>query len=249
MFVEETNNYTINYGESGYISLQELSLLQNLYLEDKLGENNLIIFYDGINEVLARCRKDYKGLVTAQYEKINGILEKNKILDNKYSFRKLFLQVEMMLVAISKRIYGYPDENYTKNINKENNSDVYDCDEDQLKAEKIAKQLVDIWSMANNLTKLKGDKIISILQPVAYVGKPKIDYLNLTSSYHKEQADQYLTVYPLIKKYAKKHNIKYYDLTNIYDDCEICYVDQFHVGPQAHKLLAKKIVNIVEAQY
>ena len=76
MFVEETNNYTINYGESGYISLQELSLLQNLYLEDKLGENNLIIFYDGINEVLARCRKDYKGLVTAQYEKINGILEK-----------------------------------------------------------------------------------------------------------------------------------------------------------------------------
>ena len=69
---------------------------------------------------------------------------KNKILDNKYSFRKL-LQVEMMLVAISKES-GYPDENYTKNINKENNSDVYDCDEDQLKAE-IAKQLVDIWSM------------------------------------------------------------------------------------------------------
>ena len=66
---EETNNYTINYGESGYISLQELSLLQNLYLEDKLGENNLIIFYDGINEVLARCRKDYKGLVTAHENK------------------------------------------------------------------------------------------------------------------------------------------------------------------------------------
>jgi len=249
IFASQTNSRSLNYGESGYIAIQELLLLQNLLIEKKLKKNNLIIFYDGINEVLARCRKDYNGLVTAQYDRINNILEKNKVEDNKYSFRKLFLQVEMFLTAILKRINGTPSKNISNNFNQINLTDVYDCDENKQKAEKVAKQLIHIWKMADKIIELQEDKIIKILQPVAYIGNPKIKYLSLTSTYHSEQAKQYLVVYPLIKKIAEEQNVKYYDLTDIYDECDDCYVDQFHVGPKAHKLLSKEIVNIIEKDY
>ena len=82
---------------------------------------------------------------------------------------------------------------------------------------------------------------LAVLQPVAYWGSPKVDYLDLTIFEGMLLKKQYEAVYPLIIEEAKKHDIDFLDLTSVYDGCDNCYIDFCHVGPQAHHRLANAL--------
>ena len=76
LYSKEYKLKTYNFGESGYTSRQSLALLINLYLEEKIKpDKNIIIFYDGFNDVFMGCRSEIRKIQTQREKQINEILE------------------------------------------------------------------------------------------------------------------------------------------------------------------------------
>ena len=76
---------------------------------------------------------------------------------------------------------------------------------------------------------------------MAFIGSADIDYLKLTNSEDVALSLQYKAVYPLIRQFAAASNINFIDLSSLYDNCDNCYIDFCHVGPQAHQLLVDSL--------
>ena len=122
----------------------------------------------------------------------------------------------------------------------------YSCASDAERAEEVAATLVNTWLAASDLVKSKGGEFTAILQPVAFIGNPIIKYLNLTTSYDIALAEQYTAVYPLVREMAEKRNIRFIDLTHVYDGCDNCYIDFCHVGPQGHQILVPNLIKYLD---
>lgn len=235
LFAKENNVSTYNFGESGYIARQSLSFLLNHLLLDKENDqlsNINVVFYDGANDVLKLCRSEINEMDTLYVETIRNSLAASTY--NKWSFKRTFEQLsDLMLGLINK--FGR-----TKSlVNK-----TYDCVNDPNRASEVASIIVNTWQLASDIVNNRGGNFTAILQPIAYIGNPEINYLDLDTDSHQILAAQYHTVYPLIVELVQKHNLEFYDFSSTYDNCSDCYIDFCHVGPQAHALLVNKISNI-----
>ena len=207
-----------------------MALLQNTYItRSKSGREpkRVVIFYDGVNEVLHRCRNEIQGLGTGREAQIQ-----QNLLGGKWSFYRTFSQLINYLGKISSGI--------TKPAAKRAGY-FYDCVSDPLRAGFIADTLVNTWQQARNLAQANGDEFIAILQPVSFIGSADVSYLDLSDAKKQELARQYETVYPLIVSAANASNIPFINLTDVYDGCTDCYIDFCHVGPQAHQLLVERM--------
>ncbi|MBC6422005.1 MAG: hypothetical protein GDA43_13325 [Hormoscilla sp. SP5CHS1] len=82
---------------------------------------------------------------------------------------------------------------------------------------------------------------MAILQPVAYVGNPKLTHLNF-NKWGKEIELQYKNVYPLIKDVMRKRGHKWIvDYTDMFSHDEYIYIDKAHVSPNGNLIIAKQI--------
>ena len=228
---------TKNFGESGYIAHQSLTYLINILLID--GTNRdldgiNIIFYDGVNDVADRCRSEIKGLGSSQEMEIRQRLAGDGSYGGKWSFRRTFSQ----LIDLSQEIISRISVNSATII--ENN---FNCDNDPEKAYEVALSLVNTWKLTSDIVTGRGGNFTAILQPVAYIGTPEIDYLNLNSPNDNELAEQYAAVYPLIREIAGSSKLEFIDLSHAYDGCEDCYIDYCHTGPQANALLVDHLTS------
>tara|TARA_B100000767_G_scaffold11815_1_gene11443 strand:- start:266 stop:1105 length:840 start_codon:yes stop_codon:yes gene_type:complete len=237
IFSERLNTRVTNFGETGYIARQSLSLLANYFVDKSLTDlsGQHIVFYGGANDVAHRCRSEISGLGTGREQQIQSMLFSESY--ERYSFAKLFEQLTQFLQAVTRKL-GI-DEAQT--IALEN----YACASDPRRAEEIARTLVETWQVASDLVTNRGGKFTAILQPVAFIGNANIDYLELTSANSSVLSMQYETVYPLIRQFAADANINFVDLTSAYDNCNNCYIDFCHVGPQAHQILVDNLVNSI----
>ncbi|MGQ9621728.1 MAG: hypothetical protein ACUVTX_12235 [Bacteroidales bacterium] len=99
-------------------------------------------------------------------------------------------------------------------------------------------------------TKKLADEIhasfLGILQPVAFRGRPRTDYLRIDNS----MAPVYRAFYSTV---LKKLNEPVYselskcvvDFENIFDGDEYIYIDEMHVSPQVNSIAAIMIYNII----
>ena len=150
-----------------------------------------------------------------------------------YSFSKLFEQLKDFLQAAKQK------------INKKNTQKLaqqfYNCSSNPDRAEEIARSLVETWQTASDIVTKRGGNFTAILQPVAFIGDPNINYLDFTSDNYLAMGMQYKAVYPLIRQFAKAKNIDFVDLSFVYDKCDNCYIDYCHAGPQGHKILVENL--------
>ena len=230
IFSSLTGLDSLNFGESGYVARQSLSFLQNEYIsKNKISQKKrIIVFYDGVNDVANNCLKDLIGLDTPKQIKIRKELKASK---DGLSFYSTFKQLILFFNLVSERLKGQTEE-------------FYDCSSNEVKANFVADSLVNSWIQASKLAEANGDTFIAILQPVAFIGNPNISYLNLKDTISKELKVEYDKLYPLISEKAEKANLTFFDLTDIYDKCEICYIDFCHVSPNGNKILATKLIDI-----
>lgn len=237
IFAERLNTRVTNYGESGYIARQSLSLLTNYLVDNSLTDlsGQHIVFYDGVNDVANRCRREISGLGTGREQQIQSMLSTKS--NEKYSFAKLFEQLTQFLQAVTRKL-GMVEAS-------SNASENYNCSSDPSRAEEIARTLVETWQVASDLVTNRGGEFTAILQPVAFIGSADIEYLKLNSANHTALSMQYQAVYPLIRQFAADANIDFVDLTTAYDGCNNCYIDFCHVGPQAHQILVDNLVNSI----
>ena len=237
IFAKRLSTHVNNFGETGYIARQSLALLTNYFVDKSLSDlsGQHIVFYDGVNDVAHRCRSEISGLGNVREQQIQSVL--SSITNEKYSFGKLFEQLTQFLQAVTRRL-GMVS---ASTIASEN----YACSSDPKRAEEIAKTLVETWQVASDLVIKRGGKFTAILQPVAFIGSANIGYLELTSANDTALSMQYETVYPLIRQFAAAANIDFVDLSSVYDDCNNCYIDFCHVGPQGHQILVDNLVNSI----
>ncbi len=213
-----TNISTLNLGEFGYTSSQEL----NLYIKNIiLHKPKVVLFYDGFNDVFHKCRSENN-----YYSGARESFFKQKIMGEKYvqSYTINFFEPIKRIVA-------------KFNLSVEKNS-YFDCDKNQNKSKKIAQVLVNNWKIANSISKENNIKFVPILQPVAYFTDSLVDHINL----NEQIKLQFETVYPLIIEEINKNNLSYINLMDSLSDKKTFFIDHVHLAPIGNKQIASDIL-------
>jgi len=217
-------NYQVhNHGEAGFLSRQELARLVNLVNQN--GPMDLVVFYDGCNDVYHMCRADLS---------INGHREEKKIR-NKLGPRSHV--VDSLTGSLRDSIRWIK----TKLEDKKPPSR---CQADHRFAQKVAKTIVNNWTIAKEIANLGGAEFHAILQPLAPIGSPNVEYL--PNKILISRSRDYLLVYPLIQEIMRREGITWiHDFTDAFDRDEYIYIDSCHVNALGNNIIARKIDKII----
>ena len=223
-----TDHYEVtNYGETGWTSRQNLAQLINLMNEGKAPD--IVIFYDGANDVAIHCNLGFGSALNVHHE--SRKLER-LVLDSQsksYFYRNFIVPA----VDTFQRATGYV----------RNPSD-WACDVDPDRAVAVANHLLRNWEIAHTLVESYGGEFIGILQPVSAVGEPRLDYLELDPGRLTNYAATYAQIRPLIQE----RDLEWvWDLTDTYDIDRPLYIDHVHVTGDGNGLVAARIAKILQA--
>jgi len=222
-----------NYGERGLDSRQNVERLVNLLALRRPAE--LVVFYDGVNDIAALCRNDTR---------LNGHGQENQIgnkLDVGGGVRGLLWERTFDLVARTRRaVSGAPE------------SGVYDCAKDPARARAVADVVVRDWQIARTLALASCARFITVLQPVAYIGRPRLGQIvdnpaapkDLES--FKDLGQQFRAVYPLWQRLAGQPGMRWlYDFTGAFDGNTLTYIDYVHVSQAGNEIIARRLDALV----
>ncbi len=209
-----------NHGQAGFVSRQGLARLTNLVNQNQ--PMNMIIFYDGCNDSLSLCRSDVS---------INGHREQAKMakkLEHRWQIPdNLFGSIGMVIQKIAKKGERPPSQ----------------CAGNPEYAQMVASTLVNNWKIAKTVAALGGADFHAILQPVAPIGHPNIQYLSKRGS----QTDFHL-VYPLVLEIKEREQLDWiHDFTDVFDVNEYIYIDSCHVNGRGNQIIAQKIRGFLDS--
>jgi len=225
-----TNLKVTNYSLVGYHARQNVNKLISAYagLGPSTNHSRIVIFYDGVNDVLDKCQADNSGSGTAREHQIRAAVDFDD-LSPSVAIRPALALIEQIDNALDQSL-----------MNSE-----YVCNEDPDRSEEIAQALVNDWRIADAIARLNGDRFIAILQPVAYLSNTRLGHLSADSKEWDEVARQYLSIYPVIRRYASAAGIEFVDLTHIHDHDEFIYIDFCHTSPNGNRYAAEAIAEII----
>jgi hypothetical protein len=192
---------------------------------------DLVIFYDGVNDAAFLCPKEINDLPS--HRLVPMFREKLYVGNMKYvkeAFYKFFLE------NIIRVVRKYSDQSKKESP--------YDCLSDPNKAEEIAEIMMKNWELAHEIVTSRGGKFVAVLQPAAFVGKPRTDHLKLDEDLKANFAE----VYRRLKlKIGQRNHPWIYDLSDKFDGDEYIYIDFCHVSPNGNEIMAKAIGDVVSS--
>jgi hypothetical protein len=224
------NGSFINHAQLAYNSRQSLDALISMYAKGEKAD--VVIFYDGVNDAAFLCPREIQELpghrlIPLFQQKIYGG-KKQLFLG---AINNLFTENILILIR------------YYQNTGK-NKPSLYDCLNSE-KGETISRMLIENWEMAHDLVTSRGGKFIAVLQPVSYLGSPRIDHLEL----NQELGENFKFIYAHIQKLLiEKGHPWIYDLTLAFDGNEYVYIDFCHVSKTGNKIISDKIVDILTSE-
>lgn len=216
-----TGKRTANFGQLAYIAHQGLNALMQESLTGSRPE--LVVFYDGYNDVAVQCRTD-RSTYSSQYE---GVLSQLVTMADQDTPR-----IAMVAAPLQKTLLRL--------FSDERRPFGYDCDANPEKAELVAKGLIQDWKIAKSIVEANGGRFLAVLQPSAFVGTPNTEYLKAVSE-NPDQRAQHQAVYPIIRRELARSGVEFLDLSAIFDGPDKVYVDQAHVAPKGNKKVADAI--------
>ncbi len=217
-------NYQVhNHGEAGFLSRQEVARLVNLVNQN--APMDLVVFYDGCNDVYHMCRADLS---------INGHREEAKIRRKLTKGSHVF---DSLIGSLWESIRLIKTE-------LEDKVPPSRCQADPGYANRVAKTILNNWTIAREIARLGGAEFHAILQPVAPLGSPNAEYLG--PLYPNSRSQDYALVYPLIQDIIQRDEIDWiHDFTDAFDREEYIYIDSCHVNALGNKIIAEKVHEIV----
>lgn len=226
-----------NYGESGYAFFQEIVNLATLLQK---GERpNLVIFYDGLNDVYntyqAGSLSTIQNVNTAQSSSNTPLGHFRKSIAtslNEYS-RIYVLSKE---VAGAIRTKSDPRQKFQEAASGYSHSEL-----DKL-AETSAEHYINSVNLLDALSKNYGFKYLLFWQPTAY--NKSLTELEKSSD-PRTQDENLKYLYLATTNQIKKRNPNYFiDLSDALNNAETNYFFDFvHVSEQANDLIAKEMYN------
>lgn len=220
-FAALTGTHSENFAVPAYVAHQGLLRLIQLLQEGH--RPSLVVFYDGVNDVWAKCRYEHDANSHMWERDYRSILANGRPDTFSHYFR-----------AVTRLAQRINDE-----FRQAYGDGVYDCDSKAGKAEAVAGHLIRDWEFAGLLAKSFGAKFLGILQPVAFSGGSSVDRFQRT----KHLAPQYRAVYPLAgAKIRSDGDIR--DLASIFESNEAAFLDFNHVNAEANGIIARKIAEL-----
>jgi hypothetical protein len=219
----------INHGQLAYNSRQNLDALISMYAKGETAD--VVIFYDGVNDAAFLCPNEIQELpghrlIPLFQKKIYGGARQFvlTVLNNLFT--------ENILLVIQ----------YQKSKSEKQPSH-YDCVKSD-KGKSVASMLIKNWEMANELVTSRGGKFIAVLQPVAYVGSPRLNHLELNA----ELADNFRFVYDEVQKIISTQKEPWiFDFSQAFNGTDYIYIDFCHVTKSGNTIIADKIAELLIA--
>lgn len=210
-----------NHGQSGFVSRQGLARLVNLV--NQKSPMDVIVFYDGCNDSLSLCGHDVS---------INGHREQEKMASKlEHRWQVADDLIDSIRVVIQK-------------VAKERERPISQCSTDPAYAQMVASTLVNNWKISKTVAAMGGADFHAILQPVAPIGEPNIEYLSKRPS----RTDFHL-VYPLVLEIKEREHLDWiHDFTDAFDVEEYIYIDSCHVNGRGNQIIAQKISELLHGQ-
>jgi hypothetical protein len=138
-FAAVTGIWSENFGEWGYTAHQSLMLLVQLIQDGH--RPDVVVFYDGINEVSDKCRAELTPYSHGREDQLRDLLKNSK---GKFSFRYYFAGLGSFSAWVNYEI--------SRSVAPARAAKLYDCDSNPEKATKIAENLLADWKMAEQLS-------------------------------------------------------------------------------------------------
>lgn len=222
---------SMNWGESAYTAHQSLVLLVQLLQGGH--RPNVVVFYDGANDVAHKCRSELTPTSHAREGQIRSALAATKG-ENVYGLRYMAEPMLALAGVISSRIALLTRRWRSRSEGQ------FACHTDGARAQQIADNLIQDWDVARRLVESYGGKFIGILQPVTYFSDTKLEHLELSDV----ERLQFQAVYPLIQK-KMQGRPGLLDFTGVLDRKEYLYFDFCHLSPNGNRYVAQRLVDVL----
>jgi lysophospholipase L1-like esterase len=211
-----------NHGESGYVSRQALERLVNAVVVEE--PTDLVVFYDGCNDFYTLCRSDTS---------LNGHSRENELARK---FRPPSMTAEALSGALREIIF------WAWGRSLKTTGPGSRCQTSPDGAEAVAKTLLNNWRIARRVADQTGAEFHAILQPVAMVGKPNVDYLESLRESPGQRIGDYEAVYPRVQRLIREAGEPWmHDFTDAFDGDEAIYIDGCHVNARGNEIIARRI--------
>jgi len=233
LFDQLTTQFEVtNYGEGGHNTRQMFALLVNLIDTGQMPD--VVVFYDGYNHIWTHCNY-------AVTRSLNGHMVEAKMrraLTERPSGGYVFTDLVMPPMNFLRLVFG--EKAFVVND--------YACHDDPERAEAVAQTLVNLWEMANTLVTHYGGKFYAFLQPIGYLGTPRLDHLKFNRPLGREQFE---AVYPILQRKGREKGFPWWtDISDAFDGTdEYIYIDTTHVTRNGNTIVAKRMLDRIEQDF
>jgi hypothetical protein len=220
--------HALNFGEIGFVAHQSLNLITEAFSNGM--RPDLVVFYDGSNDVYFKCRTT-SDLFSHGLENEVRLTLRDFDINAPESFDLLILPLKRFAESAVRTIVSRstPDE------------DLWNCDQSPEKAADVARYLISDWWVAKQIVEGYGGRFLAILQPTAYVSQTRKDHISLKP----EVAEQFDAVYPKVRELLEVNfpelKSNFIDLSDAFDRDEYIYIDFAHVSPNGNRIIAERI--------
>jgi hypothetical protein len=219
-----------NYSEHGWVARQNLEQLINLV---HLGEApDIVIFYDGFNDVVIRCDQD---LVTD----INGHGGEHHMSEFAIGRRHTEFYSSFVKPFVRQIQEWLPGQDGNSE------QDRYACAFSSERAGNTAASMIKTWDLARLIVESYGGRFYAFLQPTAHIGSPRIDYLpgdDMRELRNWEvRTRQFENVYAEYRE-ALASRPWTGDLTDAFDNGQAVYTDTVHITSEGNRMIAARML-------
>jgi lysophospholipase L1-like esterase len=230
-FDKITQQYVVrNYGERGYTSMQNLIDLVTQINTGRAPRN--VIFYGGLNDINVHCNLALTTRLNSHgtERRIQGALDRTA--NRHYLYNNLI--APLFALASSALV---------------NNKDarIPGCSNNPKRAEEVAELMVKNFEMIRTLVDGYGGRFHLFVQPSAYFGNPRIDYLDFDDAEFSFEKTEAVTVMPLVLNKLNERGPQWFtDLRDAFDGNDYFLIDHGHPSPAGNALLAERIKSVLE---
>ena len=226
-----------NYGESGYVSTQEVI---GLIRELQVGHiPDVVIFYDGVNDTYSAIQNRKAGLSQNEINRENEFNILNAGYEGelfKHGIISLLKNSSMYRVVdyVGKKIIGH--DHYTFQFSEMSQDEI----------DKIADDAIRIYranqTVVTQLAKAYKFRVLYYWQPVIYMKNSLTDYEE--KQYREAYTDEsfFKNVYGRIKKYANGSS-QLHDVSDLFANTTGgYYIDFCHLNEEGNEIVARRMI-------
>jgi lysophospholipase L1-like esterase len=221
-----------NEGESGWVSRQGIDRLVNLLNQGEVPD--AAIFYDGVNDAMYLCNGSLS---------INGHMREREEQNAPASDSEGLLS---MRTLFAPEVFLWRFVTEARKVK----AAATDRCETEDGADLVARTVVNNWTIAHDLMAARGRPFVGVLQPVAYIGHPRLDHLRGlpedigAGGRNINDVDRafYVRVYGRLRARIAALGVPWLvDATDAFDSNEYTYIDYCHVSANGNAIIAARI--------